>query len=103
MSLYFKDITILDENFDSREHMNVLVEGAKITYVGEEGISREGVEIYEGKNKFLMPGFYNLHCHVPMTLLRGHGDRYILVNPPRFNGDDKERGYIFFRYVFCQQ
>lgn len=31
-------------------------------------------EVYDGKGKFLMNGFYNTHCHVPMTILRGYGE-----------------------------
>lgn len=39
--------------------------------------SIEGVhydEVYDGRGKVLMPGLYNAHSHVPMTLLRGLGE-----------------------------
>ncbi len=31
-------------------------------------------EHYDGRGKILMPGLYNAHSHVPMTLLRGRGE-----------------------------
>lgn len=31
-------------------------------------------ETYDGRGKILMPGLYNAHSHVPMTLLRGLGE-----------------------------
>lgn len=33
---------------------------------------------YDGRGKILMPGLYNAHSHVPMTLLRGMGDNMSL-------------------------
>ncbi len=33
-----------------------------------------GTEIFDGRGKVLLPGLYNMHCHVPMTLLRGYGE-----------------------------
>ena len=77
--MLFKDITITDKNFDIRHHMYVMTEGEFITYVGEKdpaetGLDTTGQEVYDGKDKLLMPAFYNTHCHVPMTLLRGYGE-----------------------------
>jgi 5-methylthioadenosine/S-adenosylhomocysteine deaminase len=36
--------------------------------------SFQATEIYDGRGKLALPGFYNLHSHVPMTLLRGYGE-----------------------------
>jgi len=79
--MLFKDITIIDKDFKAVRHQYVRTEGAFITYIGDadprtipEAGEIEGEEVYDGKNKALVPGFYNVHCHVPMTLLRGYGE-----------------------------
>lgn len=36
--------------------------------------ARSYEETYDGRGKILMPGLYNAHSHVPMTLLRGLGE-----------------------------
>ena len=73
--MLFKDIKIIDESFTVKPHMYVRTEGAFITRVSAEKLEpAEGEEVYDGRDKVLLPGFYNLHCHVPMTLLRGYGE-----------------------------
>lgn len=72
--MLFRDITILDENFNIREHMYVGVYGEKIDYVGGQMPQKDFGEIYNGKNRLLMPGFFNIHAHSPMTLMRGYGE-----------------------------
>lgn len=75
--MFFKDITILNDNFEIEEHMNVETVGEKITYVGKEAIESKE-EVFDGKNALLMPGFVNAHAHSPMTLLRGYGENMVL-------------------------
>ena len=72
--MLFKDITILDENFEIREHMYVGVKDAFIRYVGDTMPEEDFGEVYDGKNRLLMPSFYNMHTHLPMTLMRGYGE-----------------------------
>ena len=74
--MLFKDITIIDENLDVKDHMYVGVTDDRIDYVSdkEPDYSNDYGEIYNGQNKLLMPGFYNLHAHVPMVLLRSYAD-----------------------------
>lgn len=72
--MLFNDITIVGENYDVQEHMYLLTEDTKITYIGTTPpVSYDG-EIYDGKDKVIMPAFFNTHCHVPMTILRGYGE-----------------------------
>ncbi len=73
--MLFEDIRLIDENYKLREHMYLRTEGAVISYIGEtrpEAI--EGEERYDGRDRLVIPGLYNLHCHVPMVILRGYGD-----------------------------
>ena len=72
--MLFRNITLVDENYHIQENMNVLIEEDKITYIGEDLPQNHTGETYNGQNKLLMPGFFNAHCHVPMTLLRGYGE-----------------------------
>lgn len=72
--MLFKDIAILDENFNYKENMYVGVSGDKILYVGETDPELDFGEVYQGKGKLLMPGFFNIHAHSPMTLMRGYGE-----------------------------
>ena len=72
--MIIKDIKILDENFQIKDHMNVVVEDGKYLSITKGMPDPEGREVIDGKGKFMMPAFYNTHCHVPMTLLRGYGE-----------------------------
>lgn len=71
--MLFKNINYINENFEYIEDVDILTEGNKIKKIGKN-IEKNGEEIYNGKEKLAMPGFYNTHCHVPMTLLRGYGE-----------------------------
>ncbi|MDO4177087.1 MAG: amidohydrolase [Bacillota bacterium] len=72
--MLFKNIKMLDENFEVRENMFLATEGEFISYIGDTEPAGDYGEVFDGKGRFLMPAFYNTHCHVPMTLLRGYGE-----------------------------
>ncbi len=78
--MLFDDITIIDENFDVREHYFVGIKGDRITYLGASRPKEDFGEIYKGKNKLLLPAFYDLHSHLPMVLLRGYGENLPLMD-----------------------
>ena len=74
--MLFSDITVIDENFDCKEHQWVGVKDDRIAYIGAaapENAADYGEE-YAGQGKLLMPAFYNAHAHAPMTLLRGYAE-----------------------------
>lgn len=73
--MLFKNVKLLDEDFKVRGDMYLRTEGPLITYIGETlPRTKEGEEVYDGRHKILLPGFYDTHCHVPMTILRGYGE-----------------------------
>ena len=72
--MLFKDITIIDENFEVKEHMYVATEGTRTVYVGDKMPDKDFGRIVDGNNRVLMPGFYNIHGHSPMALMRGYGE-----------------------------
>lgn len=76
--MLFKEITILNENFEIEENMYVGVADDKIEYVGKEKPEKDYGQEYDGKNRLLMPGFYNAHAHSPMGLMRGYGENMVL-------------------------
>ena len=72
--MLFKEIGILDENFDYKENMYVGVEKGKIDYIGPKRPPHDYGEEYNGKGRLLMPGFFNAHAHSPMALMRGYAE-----------------------------
>lgn len=76
--MLFQDITLLDERFEPREHMYVGVCDGTIDYIGDVMPKKDYGQVYEGGGKLLMPGFFNIHAHSPMTLMRGYGENMAL-------------------------
>jgi len=72
--MLFCQIDLLDEQFLLRRNQYVGVKGGKIAYIGDEKPAEEFGEQYDGRHRLLLPGFYNVHSHAPMTLLRGYAE-----------------------------
>lgn len=90
--MLFKNITILDENYEIRENRYVGTEDDRIAYIGTEMPETDFGEIYDGKDRLLMPAFYNAHAHSPMMLMRGYGENLTLqdwLNTRIFPFEDK--------------
>lgn len=72
--MLLKNISIIDENLEILRNTNVVVKKDRIAYIGNDIPDDDYTHVYDGNGKVLAPGFFNNHCHVPMTLLRGHGE-----------------------------
>jgi len=72
--MLFKNITILNEQMQIQKNMYVATKGDLISYIGDTPPMENFGEEMDGKNRLLMPGFFNCHAHSPMTLLRGYGE-----------------------------
>lgn len=72
--MLFEKVKLIDEHFQVCEKMYLQTEKDRIIYVGKERPKDYNGEIVSGKNKLIMSGFYNTHCHIPMTFLRGYGE-----------------------------
>ncbi len=74
--MLFKDIAIIDENFEYQEGCWVGVTDDRIAYIGAEAPADAAAygEVYDGAGKLMMPALYNAHSHAPMTLLRGFAE-----------------------------
>mgnify|MGYP001457168154 CR=1 FL=1 len=76
--MLFRDITLLDGEMEARQHMYAGIRGEYIEYIGDRMPDQDFGEVYDGKDRLLMAGFYNSHAHSPMTLLRGYGENMTL-------------------------
>ena len=97
--MLFKNITILDDNLEIKNDMYVLTEGDIIKYIGEKRPDGNFERVYDGRNKLLMPGFYNGHAHSPMSLMRGYGENLALqdwLNTKIFPFEDKLDGNAIY-------
>lgn len=72
--MLFRDITLIDDAYQVQEHQSIVTDGTTISYIGTNPPADYQGDVYDGRGKVAMPGFFNLHCHVPMVLLRGYGE-----------------------------
>lgn len=72
--MLFCNIDVLDENFEYQTNQFVGIKDQSIEYLGADEPFQDYGERYDGRGKILMPGLYNAHAHIPMTLLRGYAE-----------------------------
>lgn len=72
--MLFCNIDLLDESFALRRGQYVGVKDGRIAYIGETAPEEDYGERYDGRHRLLLPGFFNVHSHAPMTLLRGYAE-----------------------------
>tara|TARA_B100000686_G_scaffold349215_1_gene442048 strand:- start:4874 stop:6109 length:1236 start_codon:yes stop_codon:yes gene_type:complete len=67
-SILFHDVQIWDASRQEPEPgMHVLIENDRIKEVSDLPISISEAQLIDGRNKTLMPGLIDAHCHVTMT------------------------------------
>ncbi len=76
--MLFKNIAVLDENYQIKENMYVVTAGERIVKISSERPHGDVGYEYDGRGKLLMPGFYNSHAHSPMALMKGYGENLSL-------------------------
>ena len=75
--MLFRNISILTEDFSLVENVDVRTDGVCIVSIRNTGAQagpEDSERVIDGRGRLLMPGFYNAHTHVPMTLMRGYGE-----------------------------
>ena len=90
--MLFCNIDLLDENFHLKRGQYVGVKDGVIAYIGDTAPAEDYGEPYDGRHRLLLPGFYNVHSHAPMTLLRGYAENLPLqrwLNEKVFPFEDK--------------
>lgn len=75
--MLFENIKYIDENFDVVDDAYVGVVGDTIEYIGstKPKDSEKFGEVYDGSNKLLMAGLYNVHAHAAAVILRSYADK----------------------------
>jgi len=72
--MIIKNTNVLLENKGIVKNVDIHIKGDTIDYIKKSGsLVINDNDIFNGKDKLVMPGFVNTHCHVPMTLLRNLG------------------------------
>lgn len=71
--MLFENINIFSGEGKLLQNMYLGISGTTISYIGEIPPQQKYGTVFQGRDKLLMPGFVNTHCHVPMTLLRSLG------------------------------
>lgn len=103
--MLFKEITILNKDFEIEENMYVGVNADVVEYIGKEKPAKDFGQEYDGKNRILMPGFYNAHAHSPMALMRGYGENLVLqdwLNTRIFPFEDKlDSNAVYWGTMLC--
>jgi 5-methylthioadenosine/S-adenosylhomocysteine deaminase len=79
VSLLIRNTTLVTQD-DARRVLegDVYVEDDRITHVGRVEGRKEADRVLDGTGQVLIPGFVNLHTHLPMGLFRGYGDDMLL-------------------------
>ncbi|WP_283674909.1 amidohydrolase [Butyricicoccus sp. Marseille-Q5471] len=72
--MLFCNIDLLDEQFCLHRNRYVGVRDGQIAYIGGIAPAEDYGERYDGRHRLMMPGFFNVHSHAPMTLLRGYAE-----------------------------
>lgn len=67
-------IVTVNENFDILEDAYLVVEGDTIAYIGASRPQGPFEQVIDGSGKVMMPGLYNNHAHMAMTLFRGYAE-----------------------------
>jgi 5-methylthioadenosine/S-adenosylhomocysteine deaminase len=65
------DIVTLDEKGTILRHADLLIDGALIKHIGTVPEGTQADEIIDAAGHVALPGFFNAHCHSPMTFERG--------------------------------
>ena len=105
--MLFCNIDLFDENFALKRGQYVGVKDGKIAYIGDTEPQEDYGERYDGRHRLLMSGFYNVHSHAPMTLLRGYAENLplqrwlgVLRHAAFHRGNAGERYGFVLGYVF---
>ncbi len=65
------DVVTLDETGTILRNADLLIEDKRIAQIGQLPPDTQADEIIPAAGKVALPGFFNAHCHAPMTFERG--------------------------------
>ncbi len=79
-SILFKNIDVIDENFELRKNVFLGIDKGRIDYISETAPQKAYDTVKDGNHRLACPAFYNIHTHLPMVLLRGYAENYALAD-----------------------
>ena len=71
--MLFSEVTVIQADGGLLSKAYVGIRDGRVAYLGTQRPAGDWGEELRGE-LLLIPGFFNSHTHVPMTLLRGYGD-----------------------------
>ncbi len=76
MGILIQNVTAvtMDEQAPILEGAYLLIEGNRISYLGDRKPEASAERVIDGTGKVVMPGLINTHTHTAMTLLRSYAD-----------------------------
>lgn len=74
MKLLLKDIRYVDLDREEVKKASIGIEDGYIKYIGDIPEDFSSDEIIDGRDKVAIPGIFNAHTHIPMTILRNYSD-----------------------------
>ena len=92
--MLFSEVTVIQADGGLLSKAYVGIRDGRVAYLGTQRPAGDWGEELRGE-LLLIPGFFNSHTHVPMTLLRGYGDDMTLdrwLNDRIFPFEDKLTG-----------
>jgi len=86
MKILFKNANIIDKNGESLSDIYIYIDGEDILFADKaEKIEKskkiagfEPDRIINAENMLVIPGLYNAHTHLPMTILKGYAEEMAL-------------------------
>lgn len=73
--IIFENIDFLDQDYQWVKNVDIFIESNVIKAIEPHHTEHySDARVIDGKNKLVLPGFFNLHSHAPMTLMRGYGE-----------------------------
>ena len=73
--MVIKNALILDENFNVVEKSAIHIKDGKFYKIGKElDLNTYGEDVIDADGMLAMPGFYNAHTHLAMSIMRGLGE-----------------------------
>lgn len=67
-------IITMNPRLDLYPHGSLLIENGKLKAICPHPLEDPNAEITDAEGMFALPGFINVHTHLPMTMLRGYAD-----------------------------
>ena len=73
--MVIKNALILDEDFNIVEESAIHIKDGRFHKIGKNlDLNTEGEDVINADGMLAMPGFYNAHTHLAMSIMRGLGE-----------------------------